>query len=70
MPAPLRRALFRRLWLGMSVSYAGDRLQQLAQVWLVATLTDSALAVDHGAGYILTRPARYDTFPPRIQPQL
>jgi Transmembrane secretion effector len=45
VPAPLRRALFRRLWLGMSASYAGDRLQQLAQAWLVATLTDSALAV-------------------------
>jgi predicted MFS family arabinose efflux permease len=42
---PLRRAPFRRLWLSMSASYAGDRLQQLAQGWLVATLTDSALAV-------------------------
>jgi predicted MFS family arabinose efflux permease len=29
----------------MSASYAGDRLQQLAQAWLVATLTHSALAV-------------------------
>ena len=42
---PLRRSPFRRLWLSMSASYAGDRLQQLAQGWLVATLTDSALAV-------------------------
>jgi len=42
---PLRRAPFRRLWLSMTASYAGDRLQQLAQGWLVATLTDSALAV-------------------------
>lgn len=33
------------MWLGMSLSYAGDRLQELAQGWLVATLTNSALAV-------------------------
>jgi predicted MFS family arabinose efflux permease len=45
IPAPLGRVRFRRLWLSMSASYAGDRLQQLAQGWLVATLTDSALAV-------------------------
>jgi len=45
IPSPLRRARFRRLWLSMSASYAGDRLQQLAQGWLVATLTNSALAV-------------------------
>ena len=45
IPAPLRRSSFRRLWLGMSTSYAGDRLQQLAQGWLVATLTGSALGV-------------------------
>jgi MFS family permease len=34
----------------MASSYAGDRLQQLAQAWLVATLTSSALAV----GWIAT----------------
>jgi predicted MFS family arabinose efflux permease len=45
VPAPLLRANFRQLWLGMASSYAGDRLQQLAQAWLVATLTSSALAV-------------------------
>ncbi|MGD8466304.1 MAG: MFS transporter [Anaerolineae bacterium] len=45
VPAPLRRAKFRQLWLGMASSYAGDRFQQLAQAWLVATLTSSALAV-------------------------
>jgi predicted MFS family arabinose efflux permease len=50
IPAPLRRATFRRLWVGMGSSYAGDRLQQLAQAWLVATLTSSALAV----GWITT----------------
>jgi len=45
IPAPLRRANFRQLWLGMASSYAGDRFQQLAQAWLVAMLTSSALAV-------------------------
>jgi predicted MFS family arabinose efflux permease len=45
IPVPLRRASFRQLWLGMASSYAGDRFQQLAQAWLVATLTSSALAV-------------------------
>ncbi len=45
IPAPLRRARFRQLWLGMASTYAGDRFQQLAQAWLVATLTSSALAV-------------------------
>ena len=50
IPAPLRRANFRQLWLGMASSYAGDRFQQLAQAWLVATLTNSAMAV----GWIAT----------------
>lgn len=43
--APLRRATFRWLWAGMGASFAGDRLQHLAQAWLVATLTHSALGV-------------------------
>ena len=45
LAAPMWRKPFRRLWVGMSLSYAGDRLQELAQAWLVATLTQSALAV-------------------------
>ncbi len=45
MLAPLKRPIFRTLWVGMGISYAGDRLQELAQGWLVATLTGSALAV-------------------------
>jgi len=45
MLSPLKRPGFRLLWLGMSLSYAGDRLQELAQGWLVATLTNSAMAV-------------------------
>ncbi|HZG65667.1 MAG TPA: MFS transporter [Herpetosiphonaceae bacterium] len=45
MPVPLRRVAFRRLWVGMSTSYAGNRLQQLAQGWLVATVTGSAVGV-------------------------
>src|SRR5437763_14586189 len=45
VPAPLRRPVYRLLWLGWSVSYAGDALQLLAQTWLIALLTNSALAV-------------------------
>jgi MFS family permease len=43
--APLKRPAFRRLWAAMGLSYAGDRLQELAQAWLVATISQSALAV-------------------------
>ena len=43
--APLRRATFRWLLVGMGASHTGDRLQQLAQAWLVATLTHSAFGV-------------------------
>jgi MFS family permease len=42
---PLKHPNFRLLWIGMSLSYAGDRLQELAQGWLVASLTGSAMAV-------------------------
>jgi MFS family permease len=45
MLTPLQHPGFRRLLTGMSISYAGDRLQDLAQAWLVATLSSSALAV-------------------------
>src|SRR5437763_13746894 len=45
VPAPLRRPAFRLLWLGWSISYAGDALQLLAQTWLIALLTNSAFAV-------------------------
>jgi len=45
VPAPLRRPAFRLLWIGWSISYAGDALQLLAQTWLIALLTNSALAV-------------------------
>ena len=45
LPAPLRRWTFRRLWIGMTISSAGDRFQLLAQGWLIATLTHSALGV-------------------------
>src|SRR4030042_3103682 len=44
MLAPLKHANFRWLWIGMGLSYAGDRLQELAQGWLGAVLTGSALA--------------------------
>lgn len=39
----------------MGLSYAGDRLQDLAQTWLVATLTGSALAVG-GIGILAAIP--------------
>jgi MFS transporter, DHA1 family, staphyloferrin A biosynthesis exporter len=53
--APLRRSAFRRLWLGMSLSFAGDRLKNIAQAWLVATTTGSSLAVG-GIGMIAAIP--------------
>ncbi len=44
--SPLKHPAFRLLWAGMAASYAGDRLQELAQGWLVASLThSSAMAV-------------------------
>src|SRR5512137_1497197 len=55
MLAPLKRPTFRTLWAGMGLSYAGDRLQELAQGWLVATLTSSALAVG-GIGVLSSIP--------------
>ena len=45
LPTPLRSSSFRRLWAGMSISIAGNTLQGLAQSWLVASVTGSALAV-------------------------
>jgi predicted MFS family arabinose efflux permease len=40
--SPLRHDAFRLLWGGMAASYAGDRLQELAQAWLMAILTQSS----------------------------
>jgi len=53
--SPLHRRAFRRLWLSMSLSFAGDRLQDMAQAWLVATTTGSALAVG-GIGMVAAIP--------------
>ena len=55
MLAPLKHANFRWLWVGMGLSYSGDRLQELAQGWLVAVLTGSALAVG-GIGVLSSIP--------------
>ena len=55
MLAPLKHANFRWLWIGMGLSYTGDRLQELAQGWLVALLTSSALAVG-GIGVLSSIP--------------
>jgi predicted MFS family arabinose efflux permease len=51
----LRGSRFRTLWAGMSLSYAGDRLQELAQGWLVAQVTRSAMAVG-GIGIVAAIP--------------
>jgi MFS family permease len=53
--SPLHHRAFRRLWLSMSLSFAGDCLQNIAQAWLVATVTGSALAVG-GIGMIAAIP--------------
>jgi MFS family permease len=55
MLAPLKHRNFRWLWIGMGLSYTGDRLQELAQGWLVAGLTGSALAVG-GIGVLSSIP--------------
>lgn len=43
--APLRHAAFRRLWLGLSVSYLGDQFTVIALLWFVLQLTGSGAAV-------------------------
>jgi MFS transporter, DHA1 family, staphyloferrin A biosynthesis exporter len=45
MWAPLQVPKFRAMWLGFVVSHVGDFVQQIAQNWLVVTLTHSALKV-------------------------
>jgi MFS family permease len=45
MWAPLRVPKFRAMWFGFVVSHVGDFIQQIAQNWLVVTLTHSALKV-------------------------
>jgi MFS family permease len=43
--APLRHPAFRRLWLGLSVSYLGDQFTIIALLWFVLQLTGSGAAV-------------------------
>jgi MFS family permease len=43
--APLRHPAFRRLWLGLSVSYLGDQFTLIALLWFVLQLTGSGAAV-------------------------
>src|SRR5262245_39367851 len=43
--SPLRRPEFRRLWLGLSVSYLGDQFTIIALLWFVLQLTGSGAAV-------------------------
>src|SRR5215468_3513067 len=42
---PLRRPEFRRLWLGLSLSYLGDQFTIIALLWFVLQLTGSGAAV-------------------------
>src|SRR5215510_5575188 len=43
--SPLRHPEFRRLWLGLSVSYLGDQFTTIALLWFVLELTGSGAAV-------------------------
>jgi MFS family permease len=43
--APLLNPAFRRLWLGLSISYLGDQFTIIALVWFVLQLTGSGAAV-------------------------
>jgi predicted MFS family arabinose efflux permease len=42
---PLRQPAFRRLWLGLSLSYLGDQFTVIALLWFVLQLTGSGAAV-------------------------
>lgn len=43
--SPLRSRAFLRLWLGLSVSYAGDQFTAIALLWFVLQLTGSGVAI-------------------------
>src|SRR3984893_3510262 len=43
--APLRQPAFRRLWLGLSISYLGAPFTFIALLWFVLQLTGSGAAV-------------------------
>jgi MFS family permease len=43
--SPLRFSAFRRLWLGLSLSYLGDQFTTIALLWLVLQLTRSGVAI-------------------------
>jgi predicted MFS family arabinose efflux permease len=53
---PIRRSTFRWLWVGMGLSYAGDRLQEMAQAWLVAGLSQSSALAVGGIGFLASLP--------------
>lgn len=52
----IRRPSFRWLWVGMGLSYAGDRLQEMAQAWLVAGLSQSSAMAVGGIGLLASLP--------------
>lgn len=43
--SPLRSPAFWRLWLGLSVSYAGDQFTAIALLWFTLQLTGSGVAI-------------------------
>src|SRR5215510_15701896 len=43
--SPLRHPEFRRLWVGLSISYLGDQFTTIALLWFVLQLTGSGAAV-------------------------
>jgi MFS family permease len=43
--APAHQPAFRRLWLGLSISYLGDQFTLIALLWFVLQLTGSGAAV-------------------------
>ena len=54
--SPIKHPAFRWLWLGMGLSYAGDRLQEMAQAWLVAGLSQSSAIAVGGIGILASLP--------------
>lgn len=42
---PMTRSAFRRLWLGLSISYLGDQFTVIVLLWFVLQLTGSGAAV-------------------------
>jgi len=53
-----RHPAFRRLWLGLSISYLGDQFTIIALLWFVLQLTGSGAAVGFVILSVAERSAR------------